>query len=249
MDIKYLEWNLHAMGGRGYEIPHFIVDYIKRVDVFVLTEFCIAKGWGFFKEKLRDFDLYCSPYVSKGYNQICIGVRKSIGYKLISVISKNVCDINIPEFLQIDIEIENKLISIIGLRIKSENDTQKLQYDYLKQYLQSIDSFICLGDFNVVYNRLTKCFSSVADVYGPRILNGYHSFVHRNGEKCGLDWLVLRGFTNVYNGYSDVNDSPIATYDWSFITDSNGYENKTEYDFLGIKGLPDHAILKGMIKI
>ena len=249
MDIKYLEWNLRAMGGIDYKIPQFVVDHIKQVDIFVLTEFCMAKGWSFFQQDLKEFDLYCSPYVSKGYNQICIGIRKNIGYEVVSVISKNVCDINIPEFLQIDIEIENKPISIIGLRIKTQKDTQKWQYEYLEQYLQSIGNFICLGDFNAVCNTLTQYFSSVADVYGPRILNGYHSFVHKNGDKCGLDWLVVRGITKVYNGYPDVDDSPKATYDWSFITDTNGYGNKTKDDFLGIEGLPDHAILKGMIKL
>lgn len=45
MEIKYLEWNLHAMGGRGYEIPKFVVNYLKTADVFVLTEFCQTKGW------------------------------------------------------------------------------------------------------------------------------------------------------------------------------------------------------------
>ena len=49
--------------------------------------------------------------------------------------------------------------------------------------------------------------------------------------------------------YKDVKYSPIATYDWSFLTEENGYLGKTEYDYLGIKGLPDHAILKGMVKI
>lgn len=29
----------------------------------------------------------------------------------------------------------------------------------------------------------------------------------------------------------------------------NGYLGKTENDYLGIKGLPDHAMLKGMVKI
>lgn len=43
MEIKYLEWNLHAMGGRGYEIPKFVVNYLKTADVFVLTEFCQTK--------------------------------------------------------------------------------------------------------------------------------------------------------------------------------------------------------------
>jgi hypothetical protein len=248
MEIKYIEWNLHSMGGVGYEIPCFIADYVKQVDIFVFVEFCISEGWNKLKEDLKDFDLYCSPYVSKGYNQVCIGIRKGINYKLLSVISKDVCDVNIPEFLQLNIEIEDKKLSIIGVRIKTESDTKLLQYNYLKINLQNIENFLCLGDFNGVNNTLCDVFSPVAYVYGPRILNGYHSFVHRNGGVCGLDWLISKGVEDVYNGYPDDKDSPIATYDWSFITEANGYGNKTKYDFLGIKGLPDHAILKGMVK-
>lgn len=249
MEIKYLEWNLHAMGGNGYEIPEFICDYINKVDIFVLVEFCMEKGWSTFKKNLNEFDLYCSPYVSKGYNQVCIGIRKDINYKLISVVSKDICDINIPEFLQVDIEIEKKKVSIIGTRIKTQNGTQSQQFEYLKRYLNNIGVFLCLGDFNAVNTTLSNIFSSVANVNGPRIVKGYHSFVHKDGNKSGLDWIMSNGVTNVYNGYLDAQDSPYATYDWSFLTTENGYKAKTKNDFLDINGLPDHAILKGMVKI
>lgn len=249
MEIKYLEWNLRAMGGNGYEIPKFICDYVNKVDIFVLVEFCMGNGWDIFKKSLKEFDLYCSPYVSKGYNQVCIGIRKNINYKLLSVISKDICDVNIPEFLQVDIEIEKKKVSIIGTRIKNKTKTQQQQFNYLKSYLKNIEVFFCLGDFNAVSTTLLNNFSSFASVYGPRILNRYHSFVHENGNACGLDWLISKGVTDVYNGYMDAKDNPYATYDWSFLTSANGYGAKTKYDFLGINGLPDHAILKGMIKI
>lgn len=222
MEIKYLEWNIRAMGGKGYEIPMFITDYLKIADIFVLVEFCASNGWAEFKNKLeKDFDLYCSPFVSQGYNQVCIGLRKKIKYELLSVETKDVCNVNIPEFLQVDIEIESKKISIIGTRIKTQGGTKLIQYDYLKKHLKHIDKFLCLGDFNCVHSELSKMFSEVASVYGPRIVNGYQ----------------------------DTKFTPVATYDWSFVTESNGYMHKTAYDYLGINGLPDHAILKGMVKI
>ena len=63
MEIKYLEWNLHAMGGEEYEIPTFVSKFINFVDVFVLVEFCTSKGWGEFKNELEIyFDLYCSSF-------------------------------------------------------------------------------------------------------------------------------------------------------------------------------------------
>ena len=59
MILKYLEWNLHAQGGRDYCIPGFVPKYLKQVqvDLFVLVEFKIANGWSDFTEKLEsDFD-------------------------------------------------------------------------------------------------------------------------------------------------------------------------------------------------
>lgn len=252
MEIKYLEWNLHAMGGIEYKIPNFVSEYIKKVDIFVLVEFCMENGWDEFKENLKEFDLYCSPYVSKAYNQVCIGIRKKIAnvsYKLLSVVSVDVCNSSIPEFLQVDITIENEKLSVIGTRIKTEGGMQSQQFGYLKRNIKRIERFICLGDFNVVNGTLSNIFSSDVSVCGPRISNGYHSFVHKDGNMCGLDWIISKGMLKVFNGYTDAVGSPYATYDWSFLSEENGYETKTEFDYLGIKGLPDHAILKGMIEL
>ena len=252
MEIKYLEWNLHAMGGEGYSIPKFTTQYIKSVDIFVLTEFCSAKGWETFKSEIeKDFDVFVSPYFSKQCNQVCIGLRKEIDYKLLSVVTADVCNIMVPEYLQIDIEIEGRELSIIGTRIKTQNDDSKVfQYNYLKKILRNIDTFICLGDFNCVHRVLSNKFKTVANVYGPRVKDGYHSFVFNKSDdnKRGLDWIIFKG-VDVYNGYEDKKQSPNATYDWSFISSENGYRDKTKNDYLGIRGLPDHAILKGMVKI
>ena len=190
-----------------------LIDYIKNIDV--LVEFCISEGWNKFKSGLKDFDLFCSPF-ALGYNQICIGIRREINYRLLSITSIDVCNITLPEFLQVDIEIKHKIISIIGVRIKTEKNTQFQQYDYLNMYLKTVESFICLGDFNGVNKTLSKFFSN-AKIYGPRILNGYHSFVHKNGDRCGLDWLISKDVKDVYNRYPDRKESPYATYDWSFL--------------------------------
>ena len=254
MKIKYLEWNLHAMGGEDYkEIPGFIKDYLQDVDIFILTEFRQADNFHKFKDDLKDFDLYCSPYVPVGYNQVCIGVKKALKYEVFSV-RCDACDTFRPELLDVGIKVKldeknMKNIRIVGTRIKTECE-RKPQIDYLKGYLKNIECFICLGDYNAVYATLKKEFSEVGDVvYGPRISNGYYSFVHTDNNKVGLDWLISKGIESVYNGYDDKKESPYATYDWNFVNNSNGYGEKTEKEYLGIKGLPDHAILKGMVEI
>ncbi|MGN0370511.1 MAG: endonuclease/exonuclease/phosphatase family protein [Butyrivibrio sp.] len=267
MEIKYLEWNLHAMGERGYEIPKFVVSYLRTVDVFVLTELCQKKGWEDFRSTLEsEYDIYCSPYSSKGYNQVCIGLRKSLKYKLISIITQDICNVDIPEFLQVNILIGEIKLNIIGVRVKTENSNKDKQYEFLKSYLQTIDApFLCLGDFNCTCGTLAtklNCDNSMElrgktnsfCVFGPRITNGYFSFVFEENKnydnnKQGLDWVIASEKITVENNYPDKKQSPKATYDWSFVTDHNGYVGKTKDDHLNIKGLPDHAILKGMFKI
>jgi hypothetical protein len=253
MELKYLEWNLHAQGGRDYNIPGFVPEYLKQVDLFVLVEFKIAKGWSDFTEELEsDFDLYCSPYATQEYNQVCIGLRKTaFGEPNAIITADNMCNGNIPEYLRVDIPLQGKNLSIIGTRIKTQSGTKNEQYAWLKEQLSGIERYICLGDFNCVSTVLSQTFDGEAVVYGPRISNNYYSYVFEDGESRfrGLDWALIKGANRVYNGYGDSVDSPYATYDWSFVNQENGYGDKTERDYLNIRGLPDHAILKGMIKL
>jgi len=253
MELKYLEWNLHAQGGRDYNIPGFVPEYLKQVDLFVLVEFKIAKGWSDFTEELEsDFDLYCSPYATQEYNQVCIGLRKTaFGEPNAIITADNMCNGNISEYLRVDIPLQGKNLSIIGTRIKTQSGTKNEQYAWLKEQLSGIERYICLGDFNCVSTVLSQTFDGEAVVYGPRISNNYYSYVFEDGESRfrGLDWALIKGANRVYNGYGDSVDSPYATYDWSFVNQENGYGDKTERDYLNIRGLPDHAILKGMIKL
>ena len=99
-----------------------------------------------------------------------------------------------------------------------------------------MDRYICLGDFNCISKVLCQTFDGEAVVYGPRILNNYHSYVFEDRGCQGLDCTLIKVKT-------------YATYDWSFVNQENGYGDKTERDYLNIRGLPDHAILKGMIEL
>lgn len=53
--------------------------------------------------------------------------------------TKDICDVNIPEFLQNDIEIAAKKLSDIEVRIKTQSDTKSQQYEYLKGHLNKIE--------------------------------------------------------------------------------------------------------------
>lgn len=259
MVIKYLEWNVNARGGRkGYEIPPFVPEYAvnKQVDVMVFVEYRQGDNWDLFKKILeKDYELCVSPYASEFYNQVCIALRHD-KFKVEKTVAVDVCNINIPEFFQINVKVIDekvleyeKSLSIIGTRIKTQGDSKEAQYTFLKEHLNSFNTVLCLGDFNCTHTTLKDHMGEELKVGGPRIANGYYSFVHKNGDKRGLDWVITKGISKVYNPYNDKSKSPYATYDWNFITDDNGYVKKTKDDNLNIEGLPDHAILKGAIEI
>ena len=275
MELNFLEWNLHAQGGRDYCIPGFVPKYLNQinqlnqVDLFVLVEFKNANGWISFTEKLEsEFDLYCSPYATQGYNQICIGVRKTaFGEPTAIITADNMCNGNIPEYLRVDIPLQGKNLqgknlqgenlSIIGTRIKTQSRTKNEQYNWLKKQLSGIKRYICLGYFNCTSTVLSQTFDGEAVVYGPRVLNNNHSYVFENERCLGLDWVLIKR-KEVIKGkevnvvkkiYDDSGVETYATYDWSFVNQENGYGDKTKLDYLNIRGLPDHAILKGTIEL
>lgn len=251
VQLKYLEWNLNARGNYiNYTIPPFVIDYIKTVDIAVLVEFQNGTNWYEFRSKLEPEYILCvSPHVSDNFNQVCIALRRNRNIKIENILVKNIFDQNIPEFLQLDVKIDDKTLSIIGTRIKTEGNSKPAQYDFLKKRIEYLENILCVGDFNCTSKTLQQKMGNTLDVYGPRIAKGYFSYVFENNNSQGLDWVITKGIQKIYNPYQDQNNSPFATYDWSFISRANGYGHKTKHDFLNISGLPDHAILTGIIEL
>ncbi|WP_044937839.1 hypothetical protein [Pseudobutyrivibrio sp. LB2011] len=83
-----------------------------------------------------------------------------------------------------------------------------------------------MGDFNITGTALQKKLSINDKVYGPRFLNGYYSFVFKNGDRMALDWIITKNVNTVFNDYKDKKQSPNATYDWTFVSKENGYGEK-----------------------
>lgn len=254
--LSFLEWNLNARsGGPKYSIPSFVIDKIQneKADIIVLVEFSAPEAaWSKFCEQLPAYALFCSPFQG-GYNQVCIGVKKTLDYTA-QPISRNdtndIKDPKVPEYLQVDLkQDESTLLSIIGVRIKTQGNQKPAQYRWLKEMLSRKARFLCLGDFNCTSSELQGKIDpqTNAVVYGPRIKNGYHSYVFPDGSTQGLDWAILKGGT-ANNPYPDQAKSPYATYSWDFVTKANGYGDKTSQNYLDVLGKPDHAMLKGKFR-
>ncbi len=168
--LSFLEWNVNARTGyENYIVPVTLIanEIIqKQPHIFVLTEFVCAAGWVDLKHILeKEYDIYESPYIPH-QNGICIGIKKNVGIvyfgetnQIINTRNKNFT----PDFYEIKVKINNKVVSIIGTRIKIDckkanskiekerHDEQKdrfKQFEQLLEYIISLDNVLLLGDFN-----------------------------------------------------------------------------------------------------
>lgn len=262
-----LEWNIRGAASfpwlNKYEIKTWIVDKVldELPDCIVLTEFVIAKGWDYLQSKLEQKKYIWFVTSSTGGNGVLIAVRRNKGldytdireYKPDSVLNNEVLlGKDVPDYLEIRVKYDNKLFSLIGVRIRKDihgtnpNYTRN-QFALLDDYLSSLKhNVICVGDFNAYWAgkwstnknytlpKTSRNYTLHTPVYN---VDDWYSFVQSDGTKTQLDHLI----TNVKYKQIDV------CYVWDFVNNSNGYAELTKSDYKNIKGIPDHAILKAEI--
>lgn len=251
--MRYLEWNIHGAGGYGdYAIPEFVADTILQpkynVDIIILVEFYMGHNWNRFRNRLEeDYDIFISPFIDY-HNQVLIAIKKNV-LKVIDVITVNPLDKDIPELFAVDTSIGDRRLIIAGNRIKSQAHNKEPQYDYLKNFMNRYETIICAGDDNCTCSYLKNKFRDEIQVFGPRIMNKKWSYVHENGDRVGVDWLLAKGIKEFKNFGEDADQSPYATYDWDFVNEMNGYGTRKNIDYLSDLPLPDHGILNGEFNI
>mgnify|MGYP000004794221 FL=1 len=168
--LTVMEWNINAgTGFANYVIPvNLIVNQVfeKEPHIFVFTEFVQSAGWIDLKTILEEkYHVFDSPYLL-GQNGICIGIRKECGIEYLASESKTSVfgnHLNSPNFYEIKVKINSKVISVVGTRIRidsrkacSKNDKERIseqkqrfeQYVHLINYISQLENVIVLGDFN-----------------------------------------------------------------------------------------------------
>lgn len=283
LKLRIAHWNINGRGGQasnklGFKFPSFIEKALHArpaddmaaddiPDVITLVEFYKYDGWGGLINDLQEtYIIFLSKNYGKCRNQVFLAVKKSLNPIITGVSSvipqakKKENTPAHPEFLQVNVEIQGRPLSLITTRIKTGDVSEREdQLSSLAKHIRSIPhTVVCTGDFNCLYGPLNEAFKGTgATVYGSRTTNGYHSFVHQNNGKCQLDWLVAKGVKDVTNPYPDCHESPRATCDWSFLGE-DCYKGKDRDDYLGfvgknelpeLVGLPDHAILRSEINL
>ena len=262
LKYTFLEWNVQGAGGyRHYSIPKFVVDTIieKNIDIVVLVEFYIGCNFDYIRQRIQDnYYMFISPF-AYNRNQILIALNKDKFKEsdISNISTVNPMDKKFPEYLQIDIKTEqDKVFSIIGTRIKTNcpKEDKEKQFYFLKEQIGLINKVICVGDFNAT-NSHAKKFLTSADIYGPRTLeNARWSFVHKNGDKVGIDLIAVKNINILKNEKDELSKKEgyemYAKYDWDFVNEKNGYGELTSSDYLPeFTGKPNHAILIGNFEV
>lgn len=251
-EYSYLEWNIQGAGGyNNYSTPHFVIDTIlcKDMDIVVLVEFFISSKFDYLITLLsKKYHVFISPFVM-GHNQVLIALKKEKfeETEIVEVNSINVINKSLPEFLSVRLKIGDKDLYVIGTRIKTEGDTNKAQFDFLNNRFQLMTSFICLGDFNSTVSNVQRILNSKFEVRAPRTLNYENwSFVHKNGDKVGIDLVVSKGIN--INKLKERNNQ-FVEYCWDFIKKENGYIKSSSEYLDPFDGKPNHAILIGSFSV
>lgn len=162
--MKLLVWNINQRSS-GEEIPPFVSEMIKNTnaDIVVLTEFLSAANAN--SEKIKKF----KDSLSEKYYTFCNEKRDKEREKangIFIAVKKGFAEINgapnedlktyykeedQPNFLQLDIVVDGKPISVIGTRIQVCEDMTRSAYIERRQQLVSlVEHIVKLGNKNII---------------------------------------------------------------------------------------------------
>jgi exonuclease III len=243
--MKIIEWNINQRSNwnaRGF-IPVCVSEEINELkpDAVIITEFSKTLNWlDDFAYKLFEYNVFTSTN-PKG-NEVLIAIKKEINIITIKELPIQQLSAN---FLQIDVEYQGVLLTIIGIRIRI--DDTNTQLNQLSTYLGNVDAenVIVLGDFNVWHtwasNNNNWSLPQNYIIKGPKVKMNYNdwssltkwSYVFKDDTKGPIDFVITKGVT------IDKVD-----YLWDFLSNKE-YKGCRDADkYKGDdSGNPDHAIL------
>lgn len=150
-NLSFVEWNLNYGSSDSVKPAIFVPKYIKGCDVGILTEVRANEYLMRMIIDMGDYDVICSDDQGKYSNQIVILARKELG------LSKDKGSLVLevaPDFLHGRITVREKIVNIIGFRVKIGGSASYAdrfeQFKALKKYLDSLEGekVICAGDAN-----------------------------------------------------------------------------------------------------
>ena len=265
-EIRIYEWNIHMSAtipsNQGYILQPWVVDEIIKdtPDIIVLTEFVVSKGLEYYFKVLESnqYHWFISNFTTQ--NGIMIAIKESsFDFQDILHYSENSVQVDymalkgcvLPDFYEVKVKWNEEPLSIIGVRMKVGVD--KKQFTALDDYLSGLDNnVICIGDFNAYWPNIWKTkdnhtlpkTSDKYNLYTPPYENGKNFSYVLKDQKTGIGKYVQ--LDHLITNIPDVNVE--VEYYWDFINTLRYKCGITSKTLIKPSGLPDHAILKAIIK-
>lgn len=163
--MKLIEWNLNLRANHSdiVEIPSFVSTALleEDPDFFVLTEFHKVEKWEEFKDVMADYQLFFTENSQFNESDVCIGIRNSWEDVQRVDFFDSLPENRHPNFLHVAVEMEGRVLNIMGVRIRvptdktvssasEENQIFRLdQLKYLEEQIASVaEPVVIVGDFN-----------------------------------------------------------------------------------------------------
>ncbi len=211
--MRILEWNINQRANHINTeiIPPFIATAVKDEDpdIFILTEFYKVKRWTEFQDDMEDYNLFLSENSQNHENDVCIGVKKEYEDAQISTMLDSMKDNHLPNFLHITVEVDGRVLSVMGVRIRvplrkdipaasEENQHFRLeQLEALENHLAHIpDPVILMGDFNNYRRGLSPDYIDPKHpVNNSKCAVWNMSVIHQRLAKIGYEMHTPEGFS------------------------------------------------------
>lgn len=278
--ISILEWNINQRGGNGGgDIPPGVKDEINGFDIAVLTEFCgICEGRNKFIASLEELGYHCVASENpKGRgprgprNDILIAVKKSrLSIRQHSWVPcyDSIKELNtIPENLQVDIDCDGSILTVVGVRIKVLDkvpDNYKIRKQEFKWVLDQVRDIkhpiLMAGDFNHGRRGSPNQDWSMSIMEGMLKGKGFTLYTpegssiycieNYNGNEFPDDHFAAKGAEVLLKPYDRGFTSldPLAYFLGQDFKEK-WYPGAREEDLAKVDSpSPDHAILKGTLR-
>lgn len=266
MEIAVLEWNINQRGGKGAgHIPEFVEEEIAGADIAVLTEFCT---------RCEGRDAFISHMTSKGYR---CAVSGNTGGNDILIAAKACFPIlnwpcpwepcygvdKIPENLRVDLDCGGQVLSVVGLRIKAQvtNGLRQEEFRWALNRIKDIPNPILLtGDFNN-NRRGSENLDWSTDILRKLLENqGFYLYTPEGGSiyeeypqdsEFPYDHFAVKG-AEVSDFFYDRDFTRYVPekYIWGRDFREPCFPGVNYMKLASVKPpFPDHAILKGTLKL
>lgn len=282
IQLKVSTWNINQRSGFGNQVPDIVFSELAQLnsDILIITEYVKGTNHFEFCEQLQSLGYAVFEYlehIEKLQNEILIVVKTKL---VINPLLKNLPQGDkFPDFLHLQVDLEDEPLHIIGTRIKIATisdaltykrklplqiiDAQErlLQIKHIAEYVKKLSGKILLmGDFNNFHYYENQTVNSWE--YDKEFLQNYYSYPLLVAKMTEVNLTAYSPTGNYDEVYSWVNPKLRECNLKRYIRNDHIFSNiaeirDTQYSWNFLKnpdyqnkvGYPDHGILTATISL